>query len=60
MGRSGISATYVYVYLKGIANEFIIEPKKSTGSVLSEINSVDGFEGSDIFFTELWSLEFQF
>ncbi|KAL3774885.1 hypothetical protein ACHAW5_007303 [Stephanodiscus triporus] len=55
LGRLGIDGIYVVEFLKGQSNEFIIEPKTATGSVVRDLSSYDGMEGGDIFFTELWS-----
>ena len=51
---SGNMSTFVREFLKGSANEFTIEPKTSSGSVLGDLFTADGFVGSDIFLTELW------
>ena len=56
-GVSGINAVFVTEFLKGQANEFIIEPKKASGTVVKDITTHAGMEGSDIFFTELWTSE---
>ena len=47
--KSGPTAQYVTEFLKGKANEFIIEPKKSSGAVVKDMNVIDGREGMDIF-----------
>ena len=49
--RSGFSANYVTEFMKGKANEFTIEPKKASGLPTTLL---DGNQGLDIFFTELW------
>lgn len=52
---SGNNAIYVSEFLKGMSNEFTIEPKKASGAAVRDVNVPAGFEGSDIFFTELWN-----
>jgi len=42
-------------FLKGQANEFIIEPKKASGAVVQDLDSASGFKGKDLFYTELWN-----
>ncbi len=42
-------------HVRGVANEFIIEPKQHSGGVVKDLDAFDGFEGTDLFFTELWS-----
>ena len=42
-------------FLKGRANEFTIEPKKASGAPVKDITAASGFEGQDVFFTELWN-----
>ena len=54
-GKIGLEANYCVEFLKGQANEFTIEPKKASGAVVRDITTYPGMEGSDIFFTELWS-----
>jgi hypothetical protein len=54
-GASGLGAVYVVEFLKGRANEFTIEPKKASGTVVKDITTHAGMEGGDIFFTELWT-----
>ena len=54
-GVSGSNAVFVTEFLKGQANEFTIEPKKASGTVVKDITTHAGMEGSDIFFTELWT-----
>ena len=54
-GNFGSSATFVKEFLKGASNEFTIEPKKITGEPVRDIDIATGFEGTDIFFSELWS-----
>ena len=54
-GQQGLNGNYVVEFLKGQANEFIIEPKKASGSVVRDISTYEGMEGGDMFFTELWT-----
>ncbi|KAL7532002.1 hypothetical protein ACHAXR_005653, partial [Thalassiosira sp. AJA248-18] len=54
-GELGLNGNYVMEFLKGQSNEFTIEPKKATGSVVRDISTYDGMEGGDVFFTELWT-----
>jgi hypothetical protein len=54
-GKVGLEANYCVEFLKGQANEFTIEPKKASGTVVRDITSYPGMEGRDVFFTELWS-----
>lgn len=54
-GELGLDGTYVAEFLKGKSNEFIIEPKKATGSVVRDMATYEGMEGGDVFFTELWT-----
>jgi hypothetical protein len=49
--RTGLEAAYVSEFMKGRANEFIIEPKKASGTPLM---SFDEIQGVDTFYTELW------
>jgi hypothetical protein len=42
-------------FLKGNRNQFTIEPKKASGSVLREVATAEGFAGLDLFFTETYS-----
>nr|AIG55740.1 secreted protein [Thraustotheca clavata] len=42
-------------FIKGVANQFVIEPKKASNQIVTDINASPGFTGSDIFYTELWS-----
>jgi len=51
----GSGATYVTEFLRGKANEFIIEPKKASGAIVRDVTASDGMAGRDEFFTELWS-----
>ena len=51
----GSGATYVTEFLRGQANEFIIEPKKVSGAIVRDVTASDGMAGRDEFFTELWS-----
>ena len=55
LGRLGLDGVYVVEFLKGKSNEFLIEPKTATGSVVQGISTSEGMEGKDIFFTELWT-----
>lgn len=41
-------------FLKGRANEFIIEPKKASGDPLRDLTAARNRAGLDVFFTELW------
>jgi len=54
-GSSGTKASFVTEFLKGQANEFIIEPKKVSGSPVTDVSALDNMKGEDIFFTELWT-----
>jgi hypothetical protein len=56
---TGIDANYSYVkeFLKGHANQFIIEPKKASGAPVKDITAADNFAGKDTFYTELWAAE---
>eukprot|EP00956_Cyclotella_meneghiniana_P024540 scaffold49415_cov101-Cyclotella_meneghiniana.AAC.2 len=40
---------------RGQANEFTIEPKKASGSVVKDITTHARMEGGDVFFNELWT-----
>lgn len=42
-------------FLKDQANEFTIETKKGSGSVVKDITTHAGMESGDVFFTELWT-----
>jgi len=54
-GKQGLDGNYVVEFLKGQSNEFTIEPKKASGSVVRDIATYAGMEGGDAFFTELWT-----
>ena len=54
-GAQGLDGNYVVEFLKGQSNEFTIEPKKASGSVVRDIATYSGMEGGDVFFTELWT-----
>ena len=54
-GKVGLEGNYCVEFLKGQANEFTIEPKKASGAVVRDVTAYPGMEGTDIFFTELWS-----
>jgi len=49
-------------FVKGAANSFIIEPKKASGAVVQDVDSIStagsqeyfNFSGEDTFFTEIW------
>ena len=56
-GENGKDALYVTEFLKGHGNEIVIEPKKSTGAVVRDIEVSSDLQGKDIFFTELWTSE---
>lgn len=51
------STNYVTEFLKGKANEFIIEPKNASGAVVRDVKVINGKEGLVIFFTELWTAD---
>lgn len=53
--RSGPDAAYVSEFLRGQANEFIVEPKKASGAIVRDITASDGMAGQDLFFSELWT-----
>lgn len=53
-GRLGQDGIYVVEFLRGQSNEFIIEPKTASGSVVKDLSASGGI-GEDIFFTELWT-----
>ncbi len=55
LGRLGLNGLYVVEFLKGQSNEFLIEPKTASGSVVQDFSTSEGMEGKDIFFTELWT-----
>ena len=42
-------------FVQGEVNEFTIEPTKASGHPLKDVTALDGFEGLDVFFTEIWS-----
>eukprot|EP00970_Alexandrium_tamarense_P002964 scaffold427_cov103-Alexandrium_tamarense.AAC.19 len=54
-GESASNGVYVVEFLKGQANEFTIEPKKASGSVVRDVTAYYGMEGGDVFFSELWT-----
>ena len=54
-GDLGLSANYVVECLKGQSNEFTIDPKKASGSVVQDISTYAGLEGGDVFFAEWWT-----
>ncbi|KAH9100136.1 hypothetical protein LEN26_016139, partial [Aphanomyces euteiches] len=42
-------------FIQGRANQFTIEPKKTSGSIVTDLDAAPGFVGKDVFFTELWT-----
>ncbi|KAL9189871.1 hypothetical protein ACHAXT_009546 [Thalassiosira profunda] len=54
-GEMGVDAAYVVEFLKGQSNEFTIEPKKASGSVVRDVSTYEGMEAGDVFFSELWT-----
>ncbi|KDO30965.1 hypothetical protein SPRG_04153 [Saprolegnia parasitica CBS 223.65] len=42
-------------YIRGVANQFAILPRKASGQIVTDIDAASGFAGADTFFTELWS-----
>jgi hypothetical protein len=50
----GTSIT-IDTYVQGEVNEFKIEPTKASGHPLKDVTALEGFEGLDVFFTEIWS-----
>jgi PA14 domain./Fibronectin type III domain./Filamin/ABP280 repeat. len=55
-GESGYGANFVVEHLKGRRNEFTVEPKKSTGAAIQDIELLNPIQRhEDLFFTELWS-----
>ncbi len=56
LGNVGLDGSYVVEFLKGQSNEFVIEPKMSSGAVVRDLSSHSGLKsGDDFFFTELWT-----
>jgi len=39
-------------YIKGISNQFTIEPKTASGTVVRDVTTAAGFSGTDLFLTE--------
>lgn len=56
-GNMGNTALFVVEFLKGRNNEFIIEPKRSSGAPVTDVKAVKRSRGDEIFFTELWKSE---
>jgi len=54
-GDMGSGASFVTEYLKGRTNEFTIEPKRTSGAVVTDVNAVARSRGDELFFTELWN-----
>uniref|UniRef100_K3WF50 Titin n=1 Tax=Globisporangium ultimum (strain ATCC 200006 / CBS 805.95 / DAOM BR144) TaxID=431595 RepID=K3WF50_GLOUD len=42
-------------FVKGEANQFAIAPRKASGDVVTYATMPPGFQGQDLFWTELWS-----
>ena len=42
-------------FIQGVANHFVVEPHKANGAPLKDLSAAAGFEGQDVFFTEMWS-----
>ncbi len=54
-GLSGAGAAVTPAeFIRGRANSFVIEPFKANGQPLKDIDAAAGFQGKDIFFTEVW------
>ena len=55
-GTNAVDVT-VTEFIKGVANEFIIEPAKASGHPVTDRTAEASMRGEDLFFTELWDEE---
>jgi len=52
---TGGATVGIVEFIEGKANQFIIEPKKASGEPVKDLDAAAGFEGEDVFFSELWT-----